>query len=128
MKLTVQVKLQALPEQAIPAENIRRAAVNQPDVPGVDVSGVLHKRVAKRSQGADHLTRRTRLTKERRQRRCAAIPQAVREDWDLLVPFFLHIGQGMLPCFLDARVDLATWFALARSAVGRQASFTQVAI
>jgi hypothetical protein len=49
VKLTVQVKLQALPEQAIPAENIRRAAVNQPDVPGVDVSGVLHKRVAKRS-------------------------------------------------------------------------------
>ena len=68
------------------------------------------------------------LTKERRQRRYAAIPQAVREDWDLLVPFFLHIGQGMLPCFLDARVDLATWFALARSAVGRQASSTQVAI
>ena len=40
MKLTVQVKLQALPEQAIAAENIRRAAVNQPDVAGVDVSGV----------------------------------------------------------------------------------------
>ena len=61
------------------------------------------------------------LTKERRQRRYAAIPQAVREDWGLLVSFFLQIVQGMLPCFLDARVDLATWFALARSAVGRQA-------
>jgi RNA recognition motif-containing protein len=27
----------------------------------------------------------------------------------------------MLPCFIDARVDLGIWFALAQSAVGRQA-------
>src|SRR5215475_11493513 len=46
-------------------------------------------------------------------------------DWDLLVSFFLLIGQGTLPCFIDARADLATWFALARSTVARQAGFAR---
>ena len=63
------------------------------------------------------------LTKERRQRRYAAIPQAVREKWgSSSCPFSFRLYKAcLLACFLDARVDLATWFALARSALGRQA-------
>ena len=36
-------------------------------------------------------------------------------------PFFFRLYKACFPCFIDARVDLATWFALARSALGRQA-------